>query len=94
MKYRNLNHKRVQIYRVTLNEQFSDHFLINPDYIHENELLFSYIDNKSIVEKKVPVKAIVPYLKVRKFFGRDPETLRSKYNGYAYEIPSDIIIRY
>ena len=29
-----------------------------------------------------------------KFFKEDPETLRSKYNGYAYEIPADVIFTY
>lgn len=93
-KSRNLNHARVGIYRVTMNENFSDHFLINPDFIHEDELLFVYKDGSSEVQKKIPMTALVKHFKIKKFFGRDPQTLNVKYNGYVYEIPADVVLTY
>lgn len=89
-----LTHARVSTYRVTMNDRFDDHFLVNPDYVHENELLFIYKDNGVEVHKKVPVNVVIKHCKVRPFFGRDPQTLRSKYKGYAYEVPADVILTY
>lgn len=88
------NHKRVSTYKVSMNEMYNHHFLINPDYIHEDELLFIYRENNKEVQKKVQVRDIIKHFKVMKFFKEDPETLRSKYNGYAYEIPADVIFTY
>lgn len=91
---RSLNHARVDTYKVSMNENFSDHFLINPNYIHEDELMFVYKDGDSEVQKKIPMTALVKHFKVRKFFGRDPQTLNVKYNGYVYEIPADVVLAY
>ena len=91
---RSLNHARVSTYKITMNEQFDSHFLINHNYIHEDELLFVYKDGDSEVQKTIPMSAIVKHFKIRRFFGRDPQTMRAKFKGYVYEVPADVILTY
>lgn len=91
---RNLNHARVNTYRVTMNERFDHHFLISPSLIFENEIMFVYNDNGTEIQKSIPTKDIIRHCTVMKFFGRDPETLHAKYNGYAYEVSADVIKNY
>lgn len=90
----NLNHAKVGTYRVTMNERFNHHFLISPNYIFENEIMFVYNDNGSEIQKKIPTKDIIQHCTIKKFFGRDSETLRAKYNGYVYEVSADIVKNY
>lgn len=88
------NHARTSIYTVTRNERFAHHFLVSPNLITEDKLQFVYNDGKSVITKIVPIKVVMQNAKPIKFFGRDPETLRSVYNGYAYEVPSSVIETY
>ncbi len=93
-RQRSLNHARVSTYRITMNERFENHFLINPNYIYESELLFVYKDGDLEVQKTIPMSSLVKHFKIRRFFGRDPQTLRAKYKGYVYEVPADVILTY
>ena len=85
------SHTRKAIYKITRNEKFSHHFFISPNLIYEKELLFVYNDGSNVIQKKIPVADVIKHATVKKFFGRDPKTLKPKYRGFAYEIPSHVI---
>ena len=87
-------HARKSIYTITRNERFSHHFLVSPDLIYESELLFVYNDDGNVVQKKVPLTFVMKHAGIKRFFGRDPETLRARYCGYVYEVPSQVIETY
>lgn len=89
-----LNHARVSTYKITMNDRFDSHFLINPNYIYEKELLFVYKDGDSEIQKTIPIAALIKHFRIKRFFGRDPQTLCSKFKGYAYEVPADVVFTY
>lgn len=92
--FRNLTHKRVATYRVTHNERYNN-FMVQPDLIYEDELLFVYNENGAEVQKKIPTKDVMRLVvKDKAFFKYDYGTNRSLYKGHAYVIPADSIFKY
>jgi hypothetical protein len=85
--------RRVKYYKVTHNENHNN-FLIRPESLYEENLLFVYKENGEEVKKVVPTKAIGPHLKFRKFFYRDNDSRALEFKGVAYEIPDSVIFSY
>lgn len=89
-----LNHKRVSTYRVTHNERY-DNFMINPNLIYEDDILFVYNEDGVEIQKKIPTKEVMRLVaKDKAFFKYDDATNRSLYKGHAYVIPAERIFNY
>ena len=88
-----LNHSKVENYRVTYNEIYKD-FLMSPDYIHEDNLLFVYKDGDTLVNKIIPVKEVMQHVKIRRFFEYDYDRAMRKFKGTAYEVSEDFVFKY
>lgn len=93
MKQRNLNHKRVEVYKVTYNPRFNN-FIIAQDYLFENIIKFIYEVNGKKIEKYIPMKYIGPYLQKKMFWHTDEQTLRREFRGAAYSVKADVIFNY
>ena len=92
--FRNLNHKRVDTYRVTHNERYNN-FMIHPDLIYEDEILFVYKENGVEIQKKIPTRdAMKLVVKDKSFFSFDRELNRRLYKGHAYVVPEEAIFLY
>lgn len=92
--YHSLNHARVSVYRVTQNKNFRN-FLIRPELLFEEEILFVYndIDGKEI-HKVIPLTYLGPRLKKKMFFRDDEVTLKKEFGGVVYSINEQDIINY
>ena len=86
------NHHRVETFKVTYNPVYKN-FLIGENYLYEKELLFVYNKDGKIVEKKIPLKYIGPFLKLRKMMRRDEDDVL-RYRGMAYEVLPEAIFNY
>lgn len=92
--HHSLNHARVSVYRVTQNKNFRN-FLIRPELLFEEEILFVYndIDGKEI-HKVIPLTYLGPRLKKKMFFRDDEVTLKKEFGGVVYSINEQDIINY
>ena len=92
LKVRN---KRVDFYRVTLNEGF-DSFAIGPDLLFQDALRFIWHNKYGLeMEKIVPVSYFAKYLgKVKKLIWFDDKLNDKVYRGEFYPLPAEVIYKY
>ena len=93
MWHKNLNHKRVDTYKVTFNPRYNN-FIIGQDYIFEETLKFIYEEDGKKIEKYIPLKYIGPYLQKKMFWHVDEQTLKYEFRGAAYSVKAEIIFNY
>ena len=89
----NLNHSRVEFYKVSKRTKHHN-FVISPQDLHEENLRFVYEDNGETIEKIIPLSYLGPNLKYIPFYSLNDFTLRREYRGGAYFVKEDIIFNY
>ena len=87
------NHIRVNIYKVTHNARYHN-FLVNPNYINEDELKFVYKENGETIEKVIPTTYWINKSKFGAMWKYDEETMISRKCGYVYYIKEEDIFDY
>lgn len=89
----NLNHSRVEFYKVSKRTKHHN-FVISPQYLYEENLRFVYENNGETVEKIIPLSYLGPNLKYVPFYSLNDFTLRREYRGGAYFVKEDVIFNY
>ena len=89
----NLNHSRVEFYKVSKRTKHHN-FVISPQDLHEENLRFVYEDNGETIEKIIPLSYLGPNLKYVPFYSLNDFTLRREYRGGAYFVKEDVIFNY
>lgn len=85
---------KVGAYKITKNP-LHNNFLIHPEYIHQEYLIFSYQDSDGKnTYKIIPVMDLAPYIKLRRFYRYDDEARYAIFRGIAYELSEEFVLSY